>query len=783
MLTGKLVKDIDRYQAVLTSLLSLEENKFCADCESKGPRWASWNLGIFICIRCAGIHRNLGVHISRVKSVNLDQWTQEQIQCVQEMGNAKARRLYEAFLPECFIRPETDQSAEMFIRDKYEKKKYMDKILDVNRLRKEKTCENIPMEPVVFEKMKLKRENSPKTQTQSPSISDLLGLDAPAPHAVVSNGRSSPGERGCPAAANPATMHSDLNLFSPLPASSTTSTKTTPVGSSMPRGCVAASVPENLSLFLDSAPRQEGSRTKMSKDSILSLYGTTPTWHQNLAARAGLYMNPAQLGYYGSYHSLATQGGAMGGGMITSHSMMALSGQQQNGVMGGPQNGMVLAQQNGMVLAQQNGMVPAQQNGMVLAQQNGMVPAQQNGMVPAQQNGMVPAQQNGMVPAQQNGMVPAQQNGMVPAQQNGMVLAQQNGMVLAQQNGMVLAQQNGFMAQQGVMGQAVNTSPFLVGVPHNMIAQQQSIMGAQHKGMMGAQQNGMMGAQQNGMMGAQQNGMMGAQQNGMMGAPQNGMMGAQQNGMMGAQQNGMMGAPQNGMMGAPQNGMMGVPQNGMMEVPQNGMMGAQQNDMMGAQQIGMMGAQQNDTMGAPQNGMMEAQQNGIMGAQQNGMMGAQQNGMMGAQQNGMMGAPQNGMMGAQQSGMMGIPQNGMMGAPQNGMMGAQQSGMMGAQQNGMTGAQQNGMMGAQQNGMTGAQQNGMMGAQQNGIKGGVAAVPQQVYGVQQCQQQQWNITQMTQHMAGVNFYGANGMMGYGGQHMEGPTTQSSTHMMTSHIWK
>lgn len=45
-----------------------------------GPRWASWNLGIFICIRCAGIHRNLGVHISKVKSVNLDQWTQEQVQ-------------------------------------------------------------------------------------------------------------------------------------------------------------------------------------------------------------------------------------------------------------------------------------------------------------------------------------------------------------------------------------------------------------------------------------------------------------------------------------------------------------------------------------------------------------------------------------------------------------------------------------------------------------------------------------------------------------------------------
>jgi len=44
-----------------------------------GPRWASWNLGIFLCIRCAGIHRNLGVHISKVKSVNLDSWTAEQV--------------------------------------------------------------------------------------------------------------------------------------------------------------------------------------------------------------------------------------------------------------------------------------------------------------------------------------------------------------------------------------------------------------------------------------------------------------------------------------------------------------------------------------------------------------------------------------------------------------------------------------------------------------------------------------------------------------------------------
>ena len=44
------------------------------------PRWASWNLGIFICVRCAGIHRSLGSHVSKVRSVNLDAWSQEQLQ-------------------------------------------------------------------------------------------------------------------------------------------------------------------------------------------------------------------------------------------------------------------------------------------------------------------------------------------------------------------------------------------------------------------------------------------------------------------------------------------------------------------------------------------------------------------------------------------------------------------------------------------------------------------------------------------------------------------------------
>ncbi|KAI6176493.1 putative smap1 [Aphelenchoides bicaudatus] len=115
----------ERLTALVMELLKEEENKYCADCEAKQPRWAAWNLGVFLCIRCAGLHRNLGVHISKVKSVSLDTWLPEQVQSMRVMGNAKAKAVYEAELPNVFRRPQTDQALEHFIRAKYDAKRYI----------------------------------------------------------------------------------------------------------------------------------------------------------------------------------------------------------------------------------------------------------------------------------------------------------------------------------------------------------------------------------------------------------------------------------------------------------------------------------------------------------------------------------------------------------------------------------------------------------------------------------------------------------------------------------
>ncbi|KAI0969579.1 hypothetical protein F4678DRAFT_164560 [Xylaria arbuscula] len=161
-------------QQTIKSLLKLEPNKVCADCKrNKHPRWASWNLGIFICIRCSGIHRGMGTHISRVKSVDLDSWTDEQLQSILSWGNARANKYWESKLAPGHVPSEA--KIENFIRTKYELKRWaMDGPIPNPADLDVENDDEVPLS-IVKEKQTIER----KVSLRSPPAAEAKGRGAP----------------------------------------------------------------------------------------------------------------------------------------------------------------------------------------------------------------------------------------------------------------------------------------------------------------------------------------------------------------------------------------------------------------------------------------------------------------------------------------------------------------------------------------------------------------------------------------------------------------------------
>ncbi|XP_047126241.1 stromal membrane-associated protein 2 [Hydra vulgaris] len=338
----------EKHHAILRELVKETSNKTCADCLSKGPRWASWSLGVFVCIRCAGIHRNLGVHLSKVKSVDLDSWNSDQVENMLKWGNKRAGEYYECYLPTEFCRPNENHAVETFIRNKYEKKLYImkdgepapndsskislvkegennekEKTQPSTRQRKERSDEQkAPNNNTILDIATKNTESSSKVVSHPPikssSTNDLLSLFTPSQNdAKVDLVRTSASSNNLLSfdGSHSSFEHSSTELSQP--------------------------VAHDLFQMSTSTPSVPQEPQKSAKDSILSLYATGNTSQQKVyGIPGGVYLPQQQSqqmvnqGLYG-YPQVQNQVNQMSYQMqqmsvLSNNSQVRLPQQQQN---------------------------------------------------------------------------------------------------------------------------------------------------------------------------------------------------------------------------------------------------------------------------------------------------------------------------------------------------------------------------------------------------------------------------------------------------------------------
>ncbi|XP_028654468.1 arf-GAP with GTPase, ANK repeat and PH domain-containing protein 2 isoform X3 [Erpetoichthys calabaricus] len=124
---NKAKMDSQSEAVALQAIRNTKGNHFCVDCGALNPTWASLNLGALICIECSGIHRNLGTHLSRVRSLDLDDWPLELTLVLNSIGNEMVNSIWERNT-QSRSKPSPESSREereAWIRAKYEQKLFL----------------------------------------------------------------------------------------------------------------------------------------------------------------------------------------------------------------------------------------------------------------------------------------------------------------------------------------------------------------------------------------------------------------------------------------------------------------------------------------------------------------------------------------------------------------------------------------------------------------------------------------------------------------------------------
>uniref|UniRef100_A0AAR2IWV7 ArfGAP with SH3 domain, ankyrin repeat and PH domain 1b n=1 Tax=Pygocentrus nattereri TaxID=42514 RepID=A0AAR2IWV7_PYGNA len=114
----------DLTKAIIEDVLRMPGNEVCCDCGAPEPKWLSTNLGILTCIECSGIHREMGVHISRIQSMELDKLGTSELLLAKNIGNSSFNEILEGNLPS--PSPKPAPSSDMTERKEYINAKYVE---------------------------------------------------------------------------------------------------------------------------------------------------------------------------------------------------------------------------------------------------------------------------------------------------------------------------------------------------------------------------------------------------------------------------------------------------------------------------------------------------------------------------------------------------------------------------------------------------------------------------------------------------------------------------------
>ncbi|XP_030623058.1 arf-GAP with SH3 domain, ANK repeat and PH domain-containing protein 1 [Chanos chanos] len=114
----------DLTKAIIDDVLRMPGNEACCDCGAADPKWLSTNLGILTCIECSGIHREMGVHISRIQSMELDKLGTSELLLAKNIGNSSFNEIMEGNLP--YPTPKPTPSSDMTVRKEFINAKYVD---------------------------------------------------------------------------------------------------------------------------------------------------------------------------------------------------------------------------------------------------------------------------------------------------------------------------------------------------------------------------------------------------------------------------------------------------------------------------------------------------------------------------------------------------------------------------------------------------------------------------------------------------------------------------------